>query len=252
MTQGVATPSYRKRLGYQSGLLGGMGLLASVVLVISDIETRDAIATAKAADKKASLEQVIPKELYDNNLLQDTLVIPATFDETTQEQKSADTTIYLARDKQAQITAVAFEQAGYGYSGLIDIIMGIDRTGKILGVRVLSHSETPGLGDRIETEKGDWIFGFNGLSLEKPLPELWKVKKDGGYFDQFTGATITPRSVVKIVHQGLVFYAQHKTDILQQEDPAMNTFPEMSMESMMNEYGTPNTMPGGVVNEQTE
>jgi len=249
MTQGVVTPSYRKRLGYHSGLLGGMGLLASVVLVISDIETRDAIANAEAADKKASLQQVIPQELYDNDLLQDTLVIPATVDEATQEQKSAETTIYLARDKQAQITAVAFEQAGYGYSGLINVIIGIDRAGNILGVRVLSHSETPGLGDGIETEKADWIFAFDGLSLEKMPPEQWKVKKDGGYFDQFTGATITPRAVVKIVHQGLNFYSQHQTDILQQEDRSMSTVPAMSMESMMNEYGTPNTMPGGVIDE---
>lgn len=238
MTKGTATPSYRKRLGYHSGLLGGMGLLASVVLVISDIETHEAITLAKAADEKASLEQVIPPDLHDNNLLEDRLLIP-------NESGEEGTTIYLARQNQ-QVIAAAFEQSGYGYSGEITLIMSVNRQSEILGVRVLSHSETPGLGDRIEAQKSDWIFSFNGLSLQNPTESGWHVKKDGGQFDQFSGATITPRAVVKIVKQGLAFFEQHKTTILETAPPQLET-PEMATE-----FATPTTVVKGVITDETE
>jgi electron transport complex protein RnfG len=81
-------------------------------------------------------------------------------------------------------------------------------------VRVLSHAETPGLGDKIDDRKSDWILGFNGKSLENTSSEQWRVKKDGGEFDQFTGATITPRGVVKSIHQGLDFFRQHRDELL--------------------------------------
>ena len=233
MSKGTATPSYRKRLGYHSGLLGGMGLLASVVLVIGNIETHQAIAVAKAADQKASLEQVIPTDLHDNDLLQDTVLIAEPSVEGDDEK---GTLIYLAR-KDQQVVAVAYEQIGYGYAGEITIIMGVSRDGEVLGVRVLSHSETPGLGDRIEAQKSDWILGFNGLSLQNPTESGWQVKKDGGQFDQFTGATITPRAVVKMVKQGLKFFAEHQEFILKQPVPVEDS-PSSSGEI---EYGTPVT-----------
>lgn len=215
MNKGIAVPSYRQRLGYHAGLLGGIGLLASMVLVITDIETRVAIAQAKAADQKASLEQVIPKELYDNDLLQDILLITET-DQTT--ATSTNVPIYLARQGK-QVVAAAYQQVGYGYSGEIRVIMGINIQGEILGVRVLSHTETPGLGDKIEERKSDWILGFNGKSLQNPLADGWRVKKEGGEFDQFSGATITPRTVVQIVRHGLEFFARHQQQILTQPLP---------------------------------
>lgn len=235
MSQGTATPTYRKRLGYHSGLLGGMGLLASVVLVISDIETHEAIALAKAADQKASLEQVIPTDLHDNDLLQDTLLISNSSADPAAE---GNTLVYLAR-KDQQIVAVAYEQTGYGYAGEITIIMGVNHHGDVLGVRVLSHSETPGLGDRIEVQKSDWILNFNGRSLSAPSESGWQVKKDGGQFDQFTGATITPRAVVKMVKQGLKFFEQHRDFILNQPVP-IEIYPSSS-EQLAIEYATPAT-----------
>lgn len=235
MSKGTATPSYRKRLGYHSGLLGGMGLLASVILVISNIETHEAIAVAKAADQKASLEQVIPTDLHDNELLQDTVLISET---SVEADAQRDTLVYLARNQQ-QIVAAAYKQTGYGYSGEITIIMSVNRHGEILGVRVLSHSETPGLGDRIEARKSDWILGFNGLSLQNPMESGWQVKKDGGQFDQFTGATITPRTIVKMVKQGLQFFAQHRDFILSQPVP-VDASPSSSEQPAI-EYGTPVT-----------
>lgn len=209
MSKGVMTPSYRNRLGYHSGLLGGMAFLASMALVISNIETHQAIEMAKAADKKAFLEQVIPTDLYDNELLEDTVII---------SDNSEEITIYLARKAQ-QVVAAAYQTTAYGYAGEIDLIMGVNRQGDILGVRVLSHAETPGLGDKIESAKSQWIFKFNGLSLNNLAETGWHVKKDGGQFDQFTGATITPRAVVKAVKQGLDFFAAHQTQIVEQAAP---------------------------------
>jgi electron transport complex protein RnfG len=87
--------------------------------------------------------------------------------------------------------------------------------GRLLGVRVVKHAETPGLGDKIEIAKAKWILDFNGKFLGDPPPEKWAVKKDGGVFDQFAGATITPRAVVKAVKQGLEFFASHREEIVQ-------------------------------------
>jgi electron transport complex protein RnfG len=92
-------------------------------------------------------------------------------------------------------------------------MMGIAADGKLLGVRVLAHKETPGLGDKIEVKKGDWILRFDGLSLGDPPPERWLVKKDGGQFDQFAGATITPRAVVLAIRGGLDFFAANKAKL---------------------------------------
>ncbi len=97
-----------------------------------------------------------------------------------------------------------------GYNGNIRLLTGIDREGKLLGVRVTSHRETPGLGDKVETRKSDWIKGFKGLSLDNPEKSKWRVKRDGGNFDQFTGATITPRAIVTAAYQILEYFNKHE------------------------------------------
>jgi electron transport complex protein RnfG len=112
------------------------------------------------------------------------------------------------------VEAVVFQVTGYGYAGRILCMMGVDREGRILGVRVLKHAETPGLGDKIEPAKADWIHRFEGKSLGNPPPEQFAVKKDGGVFDQFAGATITPRAVVKAVKGGLEFFTREKSVLL--------------------------------------
>ena len=109
---------------------------------------------------------------------------------------------------------VAFQMIAKGYGGDIRLLLGVDADGRLLGVRVLSHAETPGLGDKIETAKSGWALGFDGLSLGNPPVDRWKVKKDGGRFDQFSGATITPRAVVAAVRRGLEFFARQKAVIL--------------------------------------
>ena len=205
----VAEPSYRRRVGYQAGLLGGMTMMAAGLLVVGNIATRDAIEQRRAEDLLASLGQVIPAESHDNDLLAGPLTLPQTSGDTI--------TVYRALQGH-EVTGVAFRVTGQGYAGAIRLILGLNARGEVLGARVLAHTETPGLGDKIEVDRDDWILGFNGLSLGNPPPTRWAVKKDGGDFDQFTGATITPRAVVTAVKEGLQFFQTHRAKLLASTD----------------------------------
>ncbi len=187
-------------------ILGAFCLGFGSVLALTDSITVDDIAARAIEDRQNSLGQVIPDEIHDNNLVADTLAI--------KNDHGKDVTIYRAR-KGGRITAVAYEIFGTGYAGEIKLMMGIDADGRLLGVRVLAHKETPGLGDKIEVKKGDWILRFTGLSLGNPSPERWKVRKDGGDFDQFAGATITPRGVLAAIRGGLDFFAENRTFLLE-------------------------------------
>jgi electron transport complex protein RnfG len=124
--------------------------------------------------------------------------------------------IHVAR-KNGKVTALIFPtRAPDGYSGSVESIIGINIDGTIAGVRIIQHRETPGLGDKVELKKSPWVLGFNGRSLDNPSPSLWKVKKDKGEFDQFTGATITPRAVLKSIYNTLVFFRKHKDSLIEQ------------------------------------
>ena len=123
-------------------------------------------------------------------------------------------TVYLAK-KNNVVSALIFPvTATDGYSGIIKLLVGINIDGTLAGVRVVSHKETPGLGDAIEIQRSDWILSFNNKSLDNPTGKGWAVKRDGGVFDQFTGATITPRAVVKAVHLSLIYFDRHKKDLI--------------------------------------
>jgi electron transport complex protein RnfG len=205
-------PKYRQRVGYQAVLLGGFSTLATALLVAGNIATKDAIQERQREDLLDSLAQVVPDERYDNNLLAHPLEIT--------NEKGKPVTIYRGTIG-AQVKALAWEISGQGYAGEMRLILGLDAEGKVLGVRVLSHAETPGLGDKIEVAKDPWILGFNGLSLGDPPANEWAVKKDGGRFDQFSGATITPRGVVGAIKDGLSFFQTHRTELL--NPPAITT-----------------------------
>lgn len=216
MSHGTASPSYRQRVGYQAGLLGGFALIAAAMLVMGDVATRETIALRKAEDLKASLSQVIPPALHDNDLVADAISIPVTGGKPVQVWRAATGGV---------VTGAAFQVSGNGYAGPIDIILGLDADGRILGARVLAHKETPGLGDKIEVTRGDWIHSFDGRGLDDPPDAGWAVKKDGGIFDQFSGATITPRAVVQAVRGGLRFFADHRDAILAPPVTAIATAP---------------------------
>lgn len=193
----------RGKLAYQGLLLGGVALLTSVALAFASRATETDIKAAEAADLKQSLAQVLPGE-YENDLLKDTVTLPG---------KEGDVLVYRGR-RAGKVEAVVYRVTGHGYAGNILCVMGVSREGKILGVRVIAHKETPGLGDKIEPAKAKWIFDFDGKNLGDPVAEKWAVKKDGGVFDQFAGATITPRGVVNAVKGGLEFFADNKAQLL--------------------------------------
>jgi len=193
----------RDKLAYQPILLGTIALLASGALAAVSNLTGPAIAAAEAKDLRDSLSEVLPAGLADNDFLKDTVEL---------ERDGKTVTVYRARHG-SELKAALFKVAERGYGGEIQILMAVDADGRMLGVRILKHSETPGLGDKIDVKKDDWVLDFNGKSLGDPAPEKWGVKKDNGVFDQFAGATITPRAVVKAVKGGLEFYAARKQDI---------------------------------------
>jgi electron transport complex protein RnfG len=193
----------RAKLAYQALLLGSVALLTSGALAVASRTTDADIQAAAMRDLKQSLAQVLPGQ-YDNDLLQDTVMV-ATPD--------GEVTVYRAR-RAGQVEAVVFQTVGHGYAGAIVCVMGVSREGELLGVRVLKHKETPGLGDKIEPAKSPWIFAFDGKSLGAPPVDKWAVKKDGGVFDQFSGATITPRGVVRAVKNGLELFAREKPRML--------------------------------------
>ena len=198
-------PEIRQSVGYPILLLGGVALLVSAAIGIADLGTHADIAQRQLEDLQATLRQVVPAEYYDNDPVRDTVTV---------QEGDRSVRVYRARRK-GQVQAVSFQTTAPGYgSSEIVLIVGVDRDGKLLGVRVISHAETPGLGDKIETSKSNWILGFAGRSLGNPPLAGWGVKKDGGVFDQFTGATITPRAVVKSIKGGLEFFAAHRAVLL--------------------------------------
>lgn len=196
---------FRKTVVYQAILLGGSALVATTLLSFGNLATKDAIVLRLEEDLKASISQVVAADLFENNLLASTI--------TATDEAGNLILVYQAK-KHGQVTAVIFEVSENGYSGVIRTLMAVGHDGIILGVRIVSHSETPGLGDKVEIAKDKWVLGFDGLSLKNPAPGDWRVKKDGGYFDQFTGATITPRAVVRSIHAGLHFFELRKQELL--------------------------------------
>jgi len=190
---------------FQGVSLGIVGLAVTAVLALAYDNTRADIAAAAELDTQQSLEQVLPAGYADNQLLKDTVSIAGP--------DGKPLTVYRAR-KQGVLRAVLYELSGNGYAGPISLVMAVDGEGVVLGVRITHHGETPGLGDKIDASKTDWVLAFAGKSLQKPGPSHWAMKKDGGDFDQFAGATITPRAVVGTVRRGLEFFQSHRSELL--------------------------------------
>ncbi len=186
----------------------GLGLVAWVAVM-----THDRIAANERQALLDNLMQVVPAGLYDNDIVTDTT-------EITDFIPGHPVTVYRARKQGQPVAAVFTVTASDGYNGNIKLLVAVHKQGYITGVRAVSHKETPGLGDGIEANRSNWILSFDGKSLEDPKLDRWAVKRDGGAFDQFTGATITPRAVVKTVKQVLVYFKQHKDDIFSPEQEA--------------------------------
>ncbi|MBL1319932.1 MAG: electron transport complex subunit RsxG [Methylophaga sp.] len=192
-------------------MLAVFAIVATSLVSLTDINTREQIIENERLALLSALNELVDVTRYDNDILTDTLSLPSIIELGTKDS----TQIYRARKDEAPVAAVFTSIAPNGYNGKIKLLVGIYYDGSVAGVRVIQHKETPGLGDKIDLKKAAWILSFNGLSLQNTTEEKWKVKKDGGPFDQFTGATITPRAVVLAVKNALLYFEQHRDELFE-------------------------------------
>ncbi len=181
-------------------------IVGTALLAFTFSQTRAPIAKSEEEEKLKLISQLLPADLFDNNVVRDALTLQADPLLGTADESTA----YRAR-LHGQPSAVVLESvAPDGYSGKIFLLVAVKANGEIAGVRVASHHETPGLGDYIDLGKSNWIKNFDGASQTRYKDPEWKVKKDGGQFDYMAGATITPRAVIKAVHKTLQYFEQHR------------------------------------------
>lgn len=192
----------REKMTRSAIILALFAIIGTGLLSFTYNATIDKINQNERNEILYSLHNIIPPDLHDNDIFNDTIRV--TNPELLGSSEAVN--VYLARKNGKPVAAVFSSIAPNGYNGAIHLLIGIDMNGVLTGVRVIKHHETPGLGDVIEEQRSDWILSFTGKSLLQPEQKRWKVKKDGGYYDQFTGATITPRAIVKAIHHTLLYF----------------------------------------------
>jgi len=198
-----------KKMMLSATLLGLFAVAGTSLVALTNEVTRERIEQNERTTLLDSLHELVPSDRADNDLYSDRIEVTDLALLGTPDP----VTVFRARKAGKPVAVVLTPVAPDGYGGDIKLLVAINYDGTIAGVRVVSHHETPGLGDKVEAERSDWILGFAGRSLENPSDDRWKVKKDGGVFDQFTGATITPRAVVKAVHNALRYYQEHRDEL---------------------------------------
>ncbi|NKN32120.1 electron transport complex subunit RsxG [Marichromatium bheemlicum] len=197
-------------------VLSAFAVSGVALVVITQTVMADRIAENQRQAMERKLAAILPAGESDNDPLTDTIEVSA------RELLGADTTrVYRVRKGEAPVAVILEPVVPDGYAGPIRLLVSVLTDGSVGGVRVLSHHETPGLGDKIEEAKSDWVYDFAGTSLGDPPLERWAVKRDGGDFDQFTGATITPRAIVKAVKNTLIYVEQQGERLYEQ--PATQT-----------------------------
>jgi Na+-translocating ferredoxin:NAD+ oxidoreductase subunit G len=186
-------------------------VLTALVALVASL-THDRIANNEQAWIKQRLDALVPPATHDNDLLADSIAVSAPdLLGSTQPVK-----IYRARRGGVPVAAVLRPIAPDGYRGPIELLVAIGQDGRLIGVQVIRHQETPGLGDAFESRDVHWLDRFRGRSLSDPPPPRWTVRRDGGDFDAFTGATITPRAIVKAVRNALEYYQRNSQRIFEQ------------------------------------
>lgn len=204
----------------RNGLLLGLFAVITVGLVVLTFTvSEDRIIEQQRRAKEKALFELIPEQAMDNVLLEDTLPI----DSRDLLADGSSDLAYIARKDGEVVGVILPVISTEGYSGKIGLIVGINKEGSLAGVRILSHRETPGLGDKVDLNKSNWLLDFDGKSLQQPTLDSWNVKKDGGEFDQLTGATITPRAIVKAVRKALVYFSEHKELLAKKPSPTPTT-----------------------------
>ncbi|MDP0560801.1 MAG: electron transport complex subunit RsxG [Candidatus Endonucleobacter sp. (ex Gigantidas childressi)] len=193
--------------------LGLFSVLTVGLISLTYILTSDRILEQVRSYEAKALIAILPDTTYDNILLDTTITLQPSRLLSTRSEKKA----FIAFKQNQPLAIILPAVAPNGYNGQIELLVGINRDGTLSGVRVVTHKETPGLGDKIDTKITNWILGFNGKSLENIDERGWAVQKDGGQFDQFTGATITPRAVVAAVHKALKYFEAHQQELLNKD-----------------------------------
>ena len=191
-------------------------VIGTTLVAFTFDQTHEQIAANERATLLRKLHRLIAPDQHDNVLLEDTVSVRDEVLLGTDKPVM----VYRARKDGEAVALVIAAIAPDGYSGSIKLLVGINVDGSLSGVRVVAHRETPGLGDAIDEVRSDWIHIFDGKSLQSPVTSRWAVKKDGGDFDQLTGATVTPRAMVKAVRNALLYYRDHQEALFASTAPA--------------------------------
>jgi electron transport complex protein RnfG len=204
------TDAPRARAWRAAAVLLAAAVAAFGLVALVHEATRDDIEAAARARQLARFDEVLRGRHYDNDLLHDVVTVrdPELLGTATPLRA------WRARLNGAPVAVVLEAVAPNGYAAAIRLLVGVAPDGTVLGVRVTEHRETPGLGDAIDARRSGWIEHFAGKSLREPTPARWRVRKDGGDFDQFTGATVTPRAVVGAVANALLYFERHRDELL--------------------------------------
>ncbi len=188
---------------WQSGItLAAIAIVCTTLVAATWQLTHERIEENRQAWLERSLEPALAGLFFDSGVSESMLTIPAPHDLPGSE----DAIVYRVYSGDTPVAALFVVSARDGYAGPIRLLIGVAMDGTITGVRVLEHRETPGLGDRVEIEKSDWVLQFDDRSLQNPVPEGWKIRTDGGEFDQLSGASVTPRAIVKAVRATLTWF----------------------------------------------
>ncbi len=199
-------------------LLALFALVTTALIAGTYLLTKDDIARQTRQADESILLDIIPRSRFDNSMLDDTIIVgPQDAGLGLREEKR----IYIARQSGTVVAVIIPVIAPDGYAGDIELLVGVNRDGTIAGVRALNHSETPGLGDNVDLKKSPWVLEFDGRSLTNPALDGWAVERDKGVFDQFTGATITPRAVVAATLRALHFANANRKTLFGDGDTAL-------------------------------
>jgi electron transport complex protein RnfG len=198
-----------RNMARATALLAGFAILGAGLVALTERNTRERIAANERAFTLRSLNEIVPADQRTNDMFSDTIQVS----DAELLGTGDPVTVYRARRDGEPVAAILRVVAPNGYSGPIRLLVGVRHDGEVAGVRVVNHRETPGLGDAIESDRSDWILGFAGRSLGNPPEASWTVKRDGGAFDQFTGATITPRAVTRAVRDALIYFRAHREEL---------------------------------------
>jgi len=189
--------------------IGIFAIVTAAVIAFTQLGTREMIAHNKAEFQARALYEIVPRDI-DPQLLSHELPMRAA----PELGYPSGVTAWQAINNGEVVTVLLPVIAPDGYSGNIELLIGVNADSSLAGVRVLSHKETPGLGDKIELSKSDWILDFEGARMAVNRDDTWAVKQDGGRFDQFTGATITPRAIVNATARAIEFFRAHRAALL--------------------------------------